>query len=343
MKYFFYGLVAIILFNCEKTILGVEPSADPETNFEIFWDDIDKHYGLFEVRGFNWDSIYSVYRPQVTPQTTLPELFEVKRQMVEYLDDSHTFILWPNEAFYNGNSQDDAQAEAEFDFSVINDNYLDIIDASFEEEYLYGQLRNRNIGYLYLGSITMEDPEFGDVLLQELGHNEAMIIDLRNNTGGEDPVGAALAGRFSNREELAYTVQERNGPNHSDFAGKTEYFLRQEGPVQFTKPTILLTDKITVSAAEVMMIHFKALPHITQIGDTTSGDFSDTSMRRFLPNGFQYQYSIMKFLLPDGTSLDGVGHIPDFFVENTPQDLAEGRDMVLERALTFLFEEYGIE
>ncbi|OAV43153.1 S41 family peptidase [Lewinella sp. 4G2] len=343
MKYFLMISAAFLLCGCQQLILGDEPANDPETNFELFWQDFDRHYGLFGVRGHDWDSIYVAYRPQVTAMTTKEELFEINRQMVEYLDDSHTFIYWPQRAFYSGNSATDEQAEAEFDFSVIHDNYLEEIDSSRAEGYAMGQLSGRKIGYLHLPGVEMEDPAFGDRLLRRLGHNDALIIDLRNNSGGSDEVSANLAGRFADREELVYTIQERNGPEHTDFAEKKEYYLRARGEESFTKPIVVLTDNITVSAAEVMLIYLKALPHVTQIGDATSGDFSDTSMRRFLPNGFQYQYSIMKFLLPDGTSLDGVGHVPDIFAENTAEELAAGNDRVLERAFQFLFEEYGIE
>ena len=66
-------------------------------------------------------------------------------------------------------------------------------------------------------------------------------------------------------------------------------------------------------------------------------------MRRFLPNGWQYQYSIMKFLLADGvTSLDGIGHIPDIEIRNSAEDILAGNDLVLERAYRYLFEEFGI-
>lgn len=342
-KIFFPLLAAISLTSCQTLILGEAEASDPENNFGIFWNDFDQHYGLFTVRGWDWDSIYTVYRPQVTPQTTDEELWEIKRQMVEYLDDSHTFVYWPGKAFFSGNSEDDERIEAEFSLPIILEDHLEVIDSSSEEEYIFGSLRGRNIGYLYLGSIEIEEDNFGDRLLNDIGHHDAIIIDLRNNTGGDDNIGADLAARFSDREELVYTVQERNGPEHTDFAGKTAYSLRKAGPVQYTKPVIVLTDHITVSAAEVMLIYLKALPHVTQIGTPTSGDFSDTGMRRFLPNGWQYQYSIMKFLLPDGTSLDGTGHIPDVEIRNSAEDIAAGNDLVLERAFRYLFEEYGIE
>ena len=69
---------------------------------------------------------------------------------------------------------------------------------------------------------------------------------------------------------------------------------------------------MTMSAAETLLLHLKAFSQVTQIGDTTAGDFSACGMRRFLPNGWQYQYSIMMTLLPDGRSLDGIGHISGY-------------------------------
>lgn len=335
-------LMFLSLCGCQTLILGEEASNDPENNFEIFWKDFDRHYGLFEARGWDWEAMYAAYRPQVTPRTTDEELYEIFRQMVADLNDSHTFIYWPGKAFFSGNSEEDDRIEAEFSYELLLRDHVEIIDSSGDEEFAYGIIRGKDIGYLYLGGMDIEDPNFGDRLLRDIGDKAALIIDLRNNTGGDDEVGAALAGRFADREELIYTVEERNGPAHDNFGDKLEYFVRPRGSEKFIKPVVILTDKITVSAAEVALIYFKALPHVTQIGTATSGDFSDTGMRRFLPNGFQYQYSIMQFLLPDGTSLDGVGHVPDIEIRNSAMDIEAGRDLVMERAYLYLLEEFGI-
>jgi C-terminal processing protease CtpA/Prc len=342
-NYLFLLAFAALFTSCQTLVLGEHEANDPENSFDIFWGDFDKHYGLFTVRGWNWDSIRTEFEPQVTPETTDEELFEIFSNMIATLDDSHTFVYWPNQAFFTSGSELDDQAGAEFSFDVIQENYLEIIDSASKAGYAYGNLRNHNIGYLYLAGFDADSQDWVDQMMTDIGDQEAIIIDLRNNTGGDDNAGAALAGRFADREELVYTVQERNGPVHTDFAEKTEYFTRKIGAQQFTRPVVMLTDNITVSAAEVFLIYMNSFDHVTQIGTPTSGDFSDTSMRRFLPNGFQYQYSIMKFLLPDGTSLDGVGHIPDIEIRNSVDELDTGNDEVLERAFRFLFEEYGIE
>ena len=71
--------------------------------------------------------------------------------------------------------------------------------------------------------------------------------------------------------------------------------------------------------------------------------FSDGSIRRFLPNGWEYRYSIQKFLLPDGRSLEGIGNTPDIYSKNTIADIEAGNDKVLEEALEYLQTEFNIQ
>ena len=342
-----FTLLLITFTSCEKAILGEDEVNNPENNFQIFWDDFDQHYGLFTARGWDWDSIYQVYQPQVTPLTTDDELWEVFRSMVDYLDDSHTFVYQPHVRFFSGNSSSDEQVESEFSLEVLEENYLDNLqfwpNIPDERIYKFGQVRNKDIGYIYLNAVEFEDPAVIDEVLDQIGNHQAIILDLRNNHGGSDDSAAELAGRFADGEHFIYTVQEKNGPARDDFTAPREYFTQRKGRNFFDKPLILLTDRITVSAAEILTSHLKAFELVTQIGDRTSGDFSDTGMRRFLPNGWQYQYSIMMFLQPDGSTLDGVGHLPNIQVRNSAMDIEAGNDLVMERALNFLFEEYGIE
>lgn len=343
-------LIIPILFSCEKILLGEDEPNNPENNFEIFWQDFDQHYGLFQARAWDWDSIYSVYRPQVNAFTTDEELWQNFKEMISYLDDGHTFIYDPSgNHFFASGSEEDSIVEAEFSINLIQTNYIenfkDIPNTGTDDEdvYIYGKVKNKDIGYVYLNGIEASDDDFMDGVLTEIGHHKAIILDLRNNFGGDDLTGEAIAGRFADGEHFIYTVQERNGPNHTDFANKKEYFTEKNGSEHFSKPLIVLTDKMTVSAAEILLLHLKSFEQVTQIGDTTAGDFSDVGMRRFLPNGWQYQYSIMMFLLPDGSSLDGIGHIPDVHIRNSVSSIQTGNDEVFNKAIQYLFDQYGIE
>lgn len=347
-NYTFLFLLLLSCFACEKAFLGEAESNAAENNFELFWQDIDEHYGLFEARGWNWDSIYHVYRPQVNSQTTDEELWQIFKSMIAYLDDSHTFILDPGRAFFASGSEEDEQVSMEFSFSVLFDEYLEnvgVIDLTGEDETfcVYGKLKGKDIGYIYLNGIEADEDDFMDGVLQEVGDHQAIILDIRNNTGGDDDIAAEIAARFADGEHFIYTVETRNGPEHDDFTAKKQFYTSVASGAHFDRPVVLLTDKITVSAAEVLTLHLKSFATVTQIGDTTAGDFSDVGMRRFLPNGWQYQYSIMMYLLPDGQSLDGIGHIPDVHIRNTVADIESNTDKVMDTALDYLFDNYGIE
>lgn len=338
------------LYGCENLFLGEDEPNDPVNNFEIFWHDFDQHYGLFLARGWNWDSIYNVYRPQVTAQTTDLELFHVFRNMILYLDESHTFIYNPAQRwFFRSGSEENRIVMPQFSIELVKNKYIEnyhpIPNAGPDDggTYIYGKVKNKDIGYIYLYGLKAPDENFLDFVIDKIGGQKAIILDLRNNYGGFLFMAEAIAGRFADGEHFIYTIQERNGLNHADFTDKKKVYTLTKGREHFSKPLIVLTDKMTVSAAEHLLLYLKSFSQVTQIGDTTQGDFSHVSMRRFLPNGVQYQYSIMMCLLPDGRSLDGIGHAPDIQIRNSLADILAGNDLVFEKALVYLFDKYGIE
>ncbi|MFK7946339.1 MAG: S41 family peptidase [Saprospiraceae bacterium] len=344
----FIAIFTIILSSCQTTFLGEDEPNTQKNNFEIFWNDFDQHYGLFVARGWNWDSIYQVYQPQVTAQTTDDELWTIFSKMIGYLDDSHTFIYDPSkELFYVSGDSLGTIAEEQFSLSLIRSKYIDHMifyhDENNDEDIAgYAKVVDKNIGYIYLEGIENNAAIITDVV-DNLKNYEAIILDLRLNGGGFDEAAALIAGAFADEERLAYTVQTRNGENHDDFDEIKEFTTTKNGDFQYTKPVIVLTDAYTVSAAEVLLLHLRNFPHVTFIGDFTSGDFSDGSMLRFLPNGWLYRYSPQMFLTPEGKSLDGIGHEPDILITNTKANIDAENDLVFERAIQYLFEEYGID
>jgi transcriptional regulator with XRE-family HTH domain len=79
-------------------------------------------------------------------------------------------------------------------------------------------------------------------------------------------------------------------------------------------------------------MEFKRLDHVTIIGDTTSGAFSDMIARE-LPNGWVYTISIGDWRDHNGISYEGIGFPPDIVIQNKAEDIASGYDKVLERAI----------
>jgi len=345
------GFITIILIitsftACEKIILGEEEANNPVNNFELLWKDFKEHYALFGVRGLDWDSIYVSNKPLVNNNTNDEELWDIFTNMIGYLDDSHTYIARPLEGIYFvSGSENDERIIKEFSHDLLLEKYIEneqTINDYPTKFYLDGKVKNKNIGYICLGGIDFTKKEI-DKALENINEFPALIIDLRHNSGGDDFVAADFTNRFADEEKISHTVEEKNGPEPNDFAEQKIYKTQPSDRTRYDKPIVILTDEFTVSAAEIFLLYTKQIDDITQIGTYTSGDFSDISMNRFLPNGWEYQMSIMKFLTPEGKSLDGIGHKPDVFIKNEISDIENNTDKVLERAIDYIFETYGIE
>jgi carboxyl-terminal processing protease len=339
-------VIMILACSCTDILLGEDEDNNPENIFELFWTDFDLHYSLFEIRNLKWDSIYDVYRPQVTQQTSSPKLRSIFVEMIEYLDDSHTALYTNGMGDYTSGFALGAKAiKEEFSINLIKLNYTDGLETvKGEGDMAFGSIKGKDIGYISIRKMEGDDPEGAITnVLHELANHKAIIVDIRTNDGGDGGYAKTIAGAFSDGEYFISTVQTRNGPSHSDFDAITREYTQRTGAIQYLKPVILLTDRATISAGDYFALNMRAFHHVTIVGDSTAGDLSSKSMRKFLPNGWSYHYSIQMRLLPDGTSLDGIGVVPDIYVKNSKQDIQSGTDRVLNTAILYLKETYGIE
>lgn len=336
-------LIFSILFTCEKAILGEEEPNTPINNFELLWQDFDEHCSLFISKNIDWDAAYNQFRPQITNNTNPEELWQIFSEMLEIFDDSHINIYTENnvQTFTSGFTLNE-QSKSEFSKSLISSKYLDFrTEVTSEDDLSYGKIKEKNIGYIYLGAEDGEHPEIIETIIQELNTYDAIIFDIRQNTGGEESYSRRIASAFADNENLVYTTQTRNGPSHNDFDEKTLFYSKRIG-TQYPNPVVLLTDRRTISAGESLALYLKSYNGIIQIGDTTAGDFSTVSNRHFLPNGWSYKYPIQLPMKPSGEFLDGNGNIPDIYMKNTENNIINNTDKVLERAILFLFEQYDI-
>jgi len=161
---------------------------------------------------------------------------------------------------------------------------------------------------------------------------KALVLDIRDNSGGRDELGQYIAGRFADARCLYMKSRKHNGSRHHQFTSWQEWYVQPTGSRQYTKPIILLTFDDTFSAGETFTLAMKRLPHVRQVGLATYGAFSDW-IERDMPNGWRFTVSVGEYRDHNGVSWEGRGLAPDVKVANTAADLAAGRDPMLERAL----------
>lgn len=102
-------------------------------------------------------------------------------------------------------------------------------------------------------------------------------------------MGKVIADRFAGKCRLYMVVRDRSGPGYDDFR-EPKYWHVDPAPRTFTKPAILLANRFSVSAAENFVLAMRVLPHVTVVGDFTSGCFADMAWFD-LPNGWRFSLS----------------------------------------------------
>jgi carboxyl-terminal processing protease len=328
----------LILASCDKMFLYDEAPDNPVSTFDYLWNDFDRNYGGFIVKNINWDSLYSIYRPQVNNEMSDEELYRVATGLLRHLNDNHVG-LYPNdpnlEAFSSGILGTYERCN-DFKISVVESDYLSE-HFVYEDDIVYGKLPD-NLGYIHFKSFGNKVNYYVkamDKMLDYLKATKGIIVDIRSHGGGDDKVSQYIAGRFASSKELFMIVRLKDGPEHNAFSEPIYMYVEPEAGYCFTKPVVLLTNRFSVSAAETYTWAMNTLENVTQIGDTTSGAFSDMIIKE-LPNGWGYSISVGQWNDRDDRNWEGIGISPDILVENDSTDVANGIDRALEQAVEFL-------
>ena len=317
----------------------------PEKNFEFLWRFFDANYATFPAKHIDWQALCAVYRPQVTPRTTDDELFAILSRLLGPLNDNHVQFRSadPLRVYISGYLWDRFG-------SLGLDRVLGVLRTrpvparyflkppveSDNKVFVHAWLAD-GIGYLHFNSFQDEKGSIKaiDAILEEFRNARAIVVDVRRNMGGDDQIGRLLASRFADRKRLYMTTRDRNGSRHDDYDPPRHFFVEPLGPRPFTKTIILLTNRLSLSAAENFTLAMRVLPHVTVLGDFTSGCFADMETVT-MPNGWQFSYAKNLFLDWRGFCWEGIGVPPDLkFKADEMAPPSEG-DPVLEMALALI-------
>jgi len=160
-----------------------------------------------------------------------------------------------------------------------------------------------NIGYIQLNSFHAAKEEFGpeaDKVMALEASTDALIIDLRYNSGGESTSEVYMASFFFDTKTPVPLIELiRRKPGSSDFDHSTD--STQPTPVSYLgRPVYLITSQTTFSAAEAFAYELQAEKRATVVGDITGGG---AHMVGFHPIGYG-----MTLLVPFARSENPVTH-----------------------------------
>lgn len=348
---------------------GSKPPTDPRAVFDVFWQTYAENYPFFATKGVDWKAMRKRYRPRIGPHTSKAELFAVLRKMIEPLHDAHTSLLADAKHRYAG-MRPGSHPLTKAEMQRIERATAKAVGAP-QRRWAHGAVSfaelpakgpkgatgpgGEPLGYLritgfqgYTGKDDYAadkaeldralDAVFTARRTRALG---GLVIDLRLNGGGADPLGLRIASRLTDRPYLGYAKRARSGPEDP---GRAPEFTRPEriavhphhGP-RYTGPVAVLTGRYTISAGETFtqaLLGRSAQP--VRIGENTQGVFSDT-LDRTLPNGWQFSLPNEEFRTARGRTFDGSGIPPQHRTPVfTDGEFAHHRDSALREARRLL-------
>jgi carboxyl-terminal processing protease len=192
------------------------------------------------------------------------------------------------------------------------------------------QLDNK-VFYIALYSFTENSPDLFRGALRQFveSGSDKLVLDLRGNPGGYLDAAIDMASWFLPAGKVV--VRENFGE------GKEEQVFRSKGYDVFNENLkfVILVDGGSASASEILSGALSEQGRATLVGTKTFGkgsvqelvDITDTT---------SLKVTIAHWLTPDGNFITGHGIEPKITVNRTQDDLKEGRDPQLDRAIEFL-------
>jgi C-terminal processing protease CtpA/Prc len=324
---------------------------DPEINFEQLWETFHKRYPFFELRNVDWKKQHDIFRPKVTSETSDDELFDILCLMLDPLDDGHVeleanacgggeeryFNPEPKPRFWQEFSKQEIKRLFKTTEKTLVANGFGQLAET--EAWMLHYSRSRAYGYLRIleleGVSEWRLTGALDTIARDFKYFDGFIIDIRDCPGGHDNTAITIINRFCDRKQVAFHRKTKIGPGKDDFTPLKTWYIEPQGHAQFVGPIVLLTCDSVFSGGEAFALAIKQLRHVMIMGDHTNGIFS-YQLEKKLPNGWRYRLSYQKYFSADMVCYEGKGVPVDIQLCNRKDDIKEGVDPLITRALNVL-------
>ncbi len=154
---------------------------------------------------------------------------------------------------------------------------------------------------------------------------DKVILDLRNNGGGYVSAAGEMLSLWLNGGDK-YMIEKSI---HND--DKTDYVPRGKNPIFKDTKTIVLINRSTASASEIVAGGLKDYQKATIVGMTSFGKGVMQTMLN-LSDGGKLKVTTAHWYTPNGSSINKTGIKPDVEIDRTVQDITEDKDPQLDKA-----------
>lgn len=381
-KYSFLVLLFVVnLLTCRKE--GIIPYSKGNhfksfsELFDDFWSQMNNNYVYWDIDTTNWDEVYKKYHPlfaklNLQNKTDVNTSLIYFGQMTNGLIDSHYYISFTNSDLLGqyiypalNRKKEQLSFHSPYDYLAADTGYLDIgfkngfyvtndrqklqvICGLIKGSILYFKCNIFSLNEAYASSSINSAKTAIQYFFSEISSGEpvikGIIIDLRNNPGGEVEDLSFLMGEIINRPLKFGFTRYKTGLGKFDY---TPWIPEVLTPSALGKtinlPVVALIDNYTVSLAEAVAMSIHCLPNGKLVGErtwgatgpeTNLGIYNDGSFN--IPGFLSVYTSSAAFKYIDGKAYEGKGFPPDFPVKINPDTLNRGDDEMLDKAIALI-------
>jgi carboxyl-terminal processing protease len=155
---------------------------------------------------------------------------------------------------------------------------------------------------------------------------KGIVLDLRDDPGGVLDSAVTVASQFLKEGIVLYAL---------DSNGNKETWDVKPGGLATDVPLVVLVNSNTASASEVVAGALQDYGRAPLIGNQTFGKGTVNHFRQ-LSDGSAIYISIGHWYTPNGRQIEGNGLTPDIVVSRTEQDVQQGKDPQLDRAIEYI-------
>ena len=173
-------------------------------------------------------------------------------------------------------------------------------------------METENIGYIRLNQFLGTAYEEVCKAMEELKKKgmTSLILDLRDNPGGNYDVLEKIAGLFLKKGDLLTTMRSRHGEEQ-------KYYVKNDG---CEIPLVVLVNENTASAAELLTGALQYYGRAEIIGSRTFGKGIVQGFFELNSGSGYVKITIEEYLLPGDKSIHGKGVEPDIPVEQKEEN-----------------------
>lgn len=323
-------LMASIITSC-KSKKEIEYSEDPVTNIEALWEIIDTKYCYVDEKGLDWNGVRDEYVMKAKNVKGQLELFDLCAQMLDTLHDGHVNLVSFFDQSYN---------------TAWYDSFPTNFDAELQKLYLkdyrignglyYCTLHNDSIGYIYYPSFYNSVASITWILFSYFSNCRGLIIDVRNNGGGQMDYVFDLAAPFFSENRVVGWWNHKIGPGHNDFSKPEKLVVDtiHHASYRWSRPVIILTNRRSYSATNLFVSIMRYADNCIIIGGTSGGG-GGMPMSYELPCGWTVRFSSVRMYDADKKDIEQ-GIEPNLKIDMT----STTQDDIIEKAIDIIKKAY---